>query len=321
MAELPLQFISFYSEALLLLVPLNEVAKDIFLVLCKHADMKGFCHPGDDTLGRLGCHRRDAVQGALACLQAANYIHIYETDALYRKERLRDFQISPYILRLRPEFQSAAVEEWESYLQQLSQMSAKSPEGQGEGVTKDSEGQTSITFPSSDRQPDQIQIKIKNQIQKQLENQIQLPPTPDQSRSSAYGADQAQPRFEEEGQKLGTGQLLERESDRTTRREPTSSASAVPSSAPPPREPPNLLHFKRPLPSLENEELAKDLMRAAPDLSLENSRMLVDTYGWECVGQVIQLFYQSKSVSQPASWIRAMLRKTNRERMTGGMKQ
>lgn len=338
MTESPSQFISLYSEALLLLVPLDEVAKNVFLVLCKHVDMKGFCHPGDDLIGRLACCRRDAVPRALERLQAANYIHVYETFVSYRNERLRDFQISPYMLRLRPEFHEVAVEQWESYLLQLSQRRAESPAGQGEGVIKDSEGQTSITFPSSDRgtinlpssdrgtitygendrQPDQIQNKIKNLIENQLQNQ-QDPSTATFLRNTSASADQVQKPFDEEGQKQGLPQ--KKDGDETTRREPTSSASAVSGSAAPPREPPNLLHFKSPLPSLEYEEMALDLMRAAPDLSRENARMLVDTYGWECVGQVIQLFYKTRAVEQPASWIRAMLRKTNRERVTGGLEQ
>ncbi len=332
MTESPSQFVSLYSEALLLLVPLNEVAKDVFLVLCKHVDVLGFCHPGDDTIGRLSCHRRDAIPGALECLQAANYIHIIETPVPYRTEALRDIQISPYIMRLRAEFHPTAVQRWESFrVERAGESYSASNENRSPSITFPSSDRGSINLPSSDRgsitygendrQPDQIQNKIKNQIENQLQNQHH-PSATTFRRNTSASADQAQPPFEEEGQKPGQGQPPKTDGDESTRREPTSSASAVPSSAaPPPREPANLLHFKSPLPSLEYEDMAMDLMRAAPDLSRENARMLVDTYGWECVGQVIQLFYKTRAVEQPASWIRAMLRKTNRERVTGGMKQ
>ena len=296
MADKPKQFISFHTDAQLQLVQLDKVAMDVFLGLCKYADALGCCYPGNDLLGRLTGHRRDSIPSALQSLQAANIIHILETSVPFRQGANRDIQISPYLLRLRQEYLQTALERWENYSVSMS-------------VQEGSEGSGSITFPSSDRQPDQIYNQIHNQIHNQLQ---QL--TPIQSQPSAEGADQPQPPFEEEGQKPGQGQDPNQDTAPTTRREPTSSASAILPSAAANREPPNLLHYKSPLRSLEDEELALEMVNLAPDLSLKNARMLVDKYKWERITRVLQLCRKhSMSIQRPGSWIRAMLRKTDEE--------
>lgn len=295
MSDLPTQFISFYSDSLLLLIALDDVSKDVFLALCKHASFKGWCHPGDDLLSRLSCHRRDAIVGVLARLQAANYIHVVETPTPYREQPDRDIQISPYIIRLRPEFQPVALEAWERFNSQTK------THYENQIVT--------ITYGESDRQPDQIQNQIQNQIQKQLQQ-------PDFQSQSAV-RDQSKKPFNGEEQKTGQGLKLEQgEAQRT---ESPSDARAIPSSAAPrPVEPKNLIRFRHPLPDETAENMALEMVNLAGDLSRENARMLVDTYGWERAERVAMLYrMKHMSVQRPGRWMRSMLRKRDEELWKG----
>jgi hypothetical protein len=305
--DLPTQFVSLYSDSLLLLIPLQDVPKDVFLALCKHADFKGWCHAGDELLGHESCHRRDAMPGALVCLQAANYIHVVETPNPYRQKPDRDIQISPYIMRLRPEFQPVALEAWERFNSQ---------------TQFHNENQTvTITYGENDLQPDQIQNQIQNQLQNQNHNQLSTPP--DRGQTSTEGADQGKRPSEVEVpvQKTAQKQAVGR-----TELESLPNGQAVPSSAaampgapapinlPPRWEPKTLAQYRKPLPTDDDENVALDMVSLAGDLSRENARMLVDTYGWDWCEWVMSLYRkESYSVEHPARWMRAMLQKTTNE--------
>lgn len=293
---------AFYTDGLMRLIPLDLVDKDVFIAICKHADPDGWCRPGDQRLADLSQHRRDAIPDALARLQAAQYIHIELTPLPHRQKPERDIQISPHIMRLRPEFQRAALEAWERF--DLQTNSCNKIET------------VSITYGESDRQPDQIQKQIKDQIQNPIQNSPRLTieskaPTIHNHTQGASGADQVP--LESEGQ---TPEQDEQETHAAfdTRSEAGRTASA---SAPFRREPPELARYARPLADEAREEMALNMVAAAADLSQPNARMLVDTYGAELCGRVLQIMFKTKHVSSPARFLRAMLRKLDREEQRG----
>lgn len=288
MPELP--YVALYPEAMLFLTRSGDCeALSVLLVLCEHADELGGCDPGDERLGKRSAHRRDAIPALLQRLQAVNYIHIIETRVPYRQKPLRGFKINPFVIRLRAENHARAQADWQAY------------ELQTNGVTKDKP--PSITFPSSDQQPDQNQ----NQLNNQLNNQLQKP-APNQE-PQARSADQKPP--EAEGQKPDEEETRD---GIDTRRE---AGRTAPASAPLRREPLDLVPYHRALADEHNENLALDMVNLAGDLSRENARMLVDTYGWEQVARVLQMYHQAKSVSSPGRWLRSMLRKLDGESQRG----
>lgn len=287
-----LQYIALYPDAVLALARSGDLeAVGVLFALCRHADGFGGCDPGDERLGALSGHRRDAIPAILERLQAADYIHIMEIAVPFRQKPLRGFQINPYVLRLKPENHASACASWQAY-----ELQTKGHNGK----------QTSpITYGENDQQADQIQNQIKNQLQKQRQK-----PAPNLE-TQALRADQ--PRPESEGQKPEQDEE-ETHADLDTHREAGRTASA---SAPFRREPLDLARYRRALDDDASENLALDMVNLAGDLSRENARMLVDTYGWEQTARVLQLYHRAKSVSAPARWIRSMLRKLDREEQRG----
>lgn len=296
---LPSQFVSFYPDALLYLTRQGDLeALGVLIAICKHANGFGGCDPGDALLSTEAGHRRDRIPGILERLQAVDYIHIILTAVPYRQKPLRGFQVSPYILRLRPENQSSALVEWQGYKTQTN------------GVFTNL--LTVIMHGENDQQPDQNQNQSQNQLQNQSHNQL---PT-NQLQTSASGADQSEKPSEREGQTPKTAQ--EQAAGRPELAAPTNGrvvqGSAPPAAPPPLWEPKTLSHYKRALADENDENLALDIVSLAGDMSRENARMLVDTYGWDWTSWVMNLYRkESYSVEHPARWIRAMLRKTTTE--------
>lgn len=290
MPEMP--YVALYPEAVLFLARAGKCDElGVLVALAERADGFGGCDPGDEWLGKRSAHRRDAIPALLDSLQALDYIRIIETTVPYRQKPLRGFKINPYVIRLRTQNQASAITDWRGFNSQINADNGK---------------QTStITFPSNDLQPDQNQ----NQLYNQLYNQSQKPAP--NLETQALRADQQPP--ESEGQKPEPDEE-ETHDDAATSREAGRTASA---SAPFRREPPDLQRYKRPLIDESAENLALDMVNAAGDLSRENARMLVDTYGWELAARVMQKYFQAKSVSQPARWIRSMLRKMDGEKLKG----
>jgi hypothetical protein len=293
-------FVAFYPDALLYLTRLNDLeAVGVLIALSKRANRFGGCDPGDSDLSALSGHRRDAIPAIVGRLQCIDYLHIIETPVPYRLKPLRGYQVSPYVLRLGIDNQASAIAEWQRFKSQ---------------TKLDNEKQTtSITFPSSDQQPDQNQNQSQNQLQNQSHNQL---PT-NQLQTSASGADQSEKPSEREGQ---TPKLAQEQGEARTELESLPNGQAVQGSAPPPIdappqwEPKKLTHYKRALADQNDENLALDIVSLAGDMSRENARMLVDTYGWDWCMWVMSIYRkESYSVEHPARWIRAMLRKTTTE--------
>lgn len=288
-----LPYVALYPEAMLFLTRKGDCeALSVLVALCECADGFGGCDPGDERLGRRSGHRRDAIPALLERLQAVGYIHVIEMAVPYRQKPLRGFQINPWVIRLRAENHARAQADWQAY------------ESQTKEVTKDKP--PLITFPSSDQQPDQNQ----NQLYNQLYNHLQEP-APNQE-PQARSADQ--PPSESEGQKPEQNDGEETHDGTDTRSEAGRTAS---DSALFRREPLDLTRYRQPLADDASENLALDMVNLAGDLSRENARMLVDTYGWEQTARVLQLYHRAKSVAAPARWIRSMLRKLDREEQRG----
>lgn len=297
--SLPSQFVSFYPDALLYLSRLaDNEASDVFFALCKHVDGFGGCDPGDPRLSSLAGHRRDRIPDILGRLQAIDYIHVIETPVPYRQKPLRGFQVSPYVLRLRPENQISAITEWQRY------------KAQTNGVFTNLV--TLITYGENDQQPDQNQ----NQNQKPASKPESQPATRQPASNNAEGVIRAKAPLKGVGQGQKTGQ---EQGEARTELESLPNGQAVQGSAPPVAPPPlwepkTLSHYKRALADENDENLALDIVSLAGDMSRENARMLVDTYGWEWTTWVMNLYRkESYSVEHPARWIRAMLRKTTTE--------
>jgi len=288
------QYVALYPEAILFLARSGECdALSVLVALCAHADGFGGCDPGDERLGKRSGHRRDAVPALLERLQALDYIHIIETCVPYRQQPLRGFKINPLVIRLRSENQASAMADWKRFDPQT--------------ITRNEKQTTSITFPVNDQQPDQNQNQLKNQINNQLQKSAA-----NQRKASRVAADQSQKPLESEGQPP------EQDGEEThagedTRPETGRTASAGALAAPPPTEPRNLTRYKKPLADDVCEDVAMEMVSLAGDLSHENARMLVDTYGWERADRVVILFRQGRDIQQPARWMRAMMRKFGRE--------
>jgi len=303
MNELPTQIVSFYPDALLYLSRQGDIEMiGVLFALCKRANRFGGCDPGDRDISALCGHRFDAIPAIVARLQAIEYIHVIETPVPYRLKPLRGYQVSPYVLRLGIDNQASAIAEWQRFKSQ---------------TNADNEKQTSaITFPSSDLQADQNQ----NQSQKPaLEPESQA----DDHRpelNNAEGVIRAKAPLKVEGQGQKTTQ---EQGEARTELVTLPNGQAVQGSAPPPIdvppqwEPKTLSHYKRALADQNDENLALDIVSLAGDMSRENARMLVDTYGWEQTARVLQLYHRAKSVSSPGRWIRSMLRKLDREERRG----
>lgn len=296
-----LQYVALYPEAILFLTRSGDCdALSVLIALIEHADGFGGCDPGDERLGKRSGHRRDAIPALLERLQAVDYIRIIETYVPYRTKPLRGFKINPYVIRLRTENQATAMAEWKRFDLQTNAGNEKQT--------------TSITFPSNDQQPDQNQNQTLNQLQNQLQKQQQTSeretPSDKQFTHDASGVDQKP--SESEGQKP---EQDEETHDGTDTRSAT--GRTAPASAPLRREPVSLVPYRRPLADESDENLALDMVNLAGDLSRENARMLVDTYGWEQVSRVMQIYYRSKSVASPGRWLRSMLRKLDREEQRG----
>lgn len=293
----PSQFVSFYPDALLYLSGIGDIAiVDVFFALCKHVDVLGYCDPGDERLGVVSKHRKDAIPALLERLQCIDYLHIILTAVPYRQKPLRGFQVSPYVLRLRIEHHGIAVANWQGFNPQTNASYEKQT--------------MPITFPSSDLQPDQNQNQSQNQSQKP-ESQPESQPASD----NAEGVIRAKAPVKGEGQKPKTAQ---EQGEARTELESPSRARDVQGSAPPVApplwEPKTLTHYKRALADENDENLALDMVSLAGDMSRENARMLIDTYGWDWTTWVMNLYRkESYSVEHPARWIRAMLRKTTTE--------
>lgn len=289
------RFVSFYEEALAGFAAWEDMdALSLFFAICKHVNAFGWCDPGDKLLGDLCGHRRDTtIPALLGRLQAADLIHVIETTVPFRQKPLRGFQVNPFVVRLRDENRPSAVADWFRYNPQ---------------TIDPNEKQTSVIIQGrNDHQPDQSQNQLENQSQNQNQNQHL-----NQRKSSGVAADQDF--FEVEMQKQRQKQdntQGEAQSAVTTRSEPTSQASAIPSSAAPrPSEPRSLQAYKTPLPHPTDEDVAMELVNLTGDLSRENARMLVDTYKFERVARAMLLYrHHVGTVKQPGRWIRAMLRK------------
>lgn len=300
MADTASQFVSFYPHALLYLTRQGDLeALGVLLALCTHVDGFGGCDPGDARLSELVGHRRDRIPDILERLQAVDYIHIILTAVPYRQKPLRGFQVSPYVLRLRSENQTSALNEWQRY------------KAQTNGVFTNL--LTVITYGENDQQPDQNQ----NQNQKPALKPESQAATDQPASTNAEGVIRAKAPLKREGQEPETAQ---EQGEARAELVPLTNGQAVQGSAPPPValppqwEPKTLAHYKRALADENDENLALDVVSLAGDMSRENARMLVDTYGWDWVTWVMSLYRkQSYSVEHPARWIRAMLRKTTTE--------
>lgn len=293
------QFVSFYPDALLYLSRQGNIEMlDVFFALCKHVDAFGGCDPGDERLGVVSGHRKDAIPALLERLQCIDYLHIILTAVPYRQKPLRGFQVSPYVLRLRVEHQSIAVANWQGFNPQTNASYEKQT--------------MPITHAENDLQPDQNQ----NQNQKPALKPESQPATDQPASNNAEGVIRAKAPLKVEGQEPKTAQ--EQSAARTDLESlPNGQAvqgSAPPAVLPPLWEPKTLSHYKRALADENDENLALDIVSLAGDMSRENARMLVDTYGWDWTTWVMNLYRkQSYSVEHPARWIRAMLRKTTTE--------
>lgn len=299
---MPEPFACFYPDALLYLTRLGDVeALGVLFALSKYANQFGGCDPGDERLGILTGHRKDAIPAILERLQAIDYAHIIETPVVYRPKPLRGFQISPYVLRLRPDCHASALVDWQRFNLQTKPHYEKQT--------------TPITHAENDLQPESesepaLQPALKPESATSILRKSSAVHD-NQNTDGASGADQ--PRLEGEGQKPGQGQGDPAPQAQAV--EPPSNARAIPPSAAPPlTEPKSLRHYKRPLADENNENLALDVVSLTGDMSRENARMLVETYGWEWVMWVMTLYRKhDMSVEHPARWIRAMLRKTTTE--------
>lgn len=311
-ADGSLRYVAFYPEALLFLTRLGDLeAISVLFALGQRANAFGYCDPGDKLIGMEAGHRRDAIPAILERLQAIDYLHVTEIPVLFRQEALRGFYINPFVIRLRAANHASAVAEWERFNSQTNGLQNGHYKKQAIG----------ITHGESDHQPDQIKNQDQNQLHNQDHNHLQKPhqtseeqaPKTALSDPRASGADQAH--FDGVGQKQKPEPTTEPEQGVSPRGEAPSDARAVPSAAaaPPPREPKDLARFRHPLADEDDENVALDLVNTAGDMSRENARMLVDTYGAYRVGVVVQLFFQQKTVASPARWIRSMLRKTDVE--------
>lgn len=304
------QFVSFFPDALLYLSRLNDAeVEHVFFALCKHVDALGYCDPGDERLGTLSGHRRDAIPAILERVQAIGYAHIILTAVPYRQKPLRGFQVSPYVLRLRIEHHGLAVTNWQRFNPQTNA---------GYEIQT-----TPITHGENDQQPES-ESKPESKPAFKPESQPDTQASLDDDRASknnAEGVIRTKDPLKVEGQGQGQGQ---EQGEARTALESTSSASAVRGSAPPVALPPvwepkTLSHYRRALADTNDENVALDMVSVAGDMSRENARMLVDTYGWDWCEWVMNLYRkESYSVEHPARWIRAMLRKTTTElRMRG----
>lgn len=298
------QFVSFYPDALLYLSRQGDLeAVGVLFALCKRVNRFGCCDPGDRDISALCGHRFDAISGILGRLQDFGYIHIIETSVPYRLKPLRGYQVNPYVLRLGIDNQASAIAEWHRFNPQTNAHNEK---------------QTSaITFPSTDLQPDQNQNqRFEPALKPDSQPAAQAAFATDRaSKNNAEGVIRAKAPLKVEGQ--GQGQ---EQGEARTELESLPNGQAVQGSAPPPIdappqwEPKKLTHYKRPLTDQNDENLALDIVSLAGDMSRENARMLVDTYGWEWCMWVMSIYRkESYSVEHPARWIRAMLRKTTTE--------
>lgn len=292
------QFVAFYPDALLYLSRQGDIEiVDVFFALCKHVDAFGGCDPGDERLGVVSGHRKDAIPALLERLQRIDYLHIVLTAVPYRTKPLRGFQISPYVLRLRAEHQGIAVANWQGFNPQTNASYEKQT--------------MPITFRSSDLQPDQNQ----NQNQKPALKAESQPATDQPAPDNAEGVIRAKAPLKGEGQKPKTAQEQgEARTELATLPNGQAVQGSAPPVAPPLWEPKTLSHYKRALADENDENLALDIVSLAGDMSRENARMLVDTYGWDWCAWVMSIYRkESYSVEHPARWIRAMLRKTTTE--------
>ena len=294
------QFVAFYPDALLYLSRLNDIeAIGVLFALSKRANRFGGCDPGDSDLSALSGHRRDAIPAILGRLQAIDYIHIIETSVAYRLKPLRGYQVSPYVLRLGIDNQASAIAEWHRFNLQTNAHNEK---------------QTSaITFPVSDQQPES-----ESEPESKPASKPDSEPATDQPASiNAEGVIRAKAPLKGEGQ--GQGQAQEQGAARTELATPSETRASALSAPPPPMLPPqwepkHISQYKRPLPVEDDENVALDMVSMAGDLSRENARMLVDTYGFSWCEWVMGLLRKNEySVEHPARWMRAMLRKTTTE--------
>lgn len=291
---MPGRYVSFYEDALTGFAGWHDMdALSVFFAICKHCNSFGWCDPGDELLGNLCGYRRDTtIPALLERLQAADLIHVTETTVPFRTKPLRGIQVNPCVIRLRDENHASAMADWLRYIPQ---------------TNASNEIQTTpIISASNDRQPDQNQNQPLNQSQNQNRNQQK-----NQRKTTFEEGDQVLTPFSQltpEGQEQSEGQDSARsaQESKTTRAASASNSSA----APRPSEPRSLQRYKSPLPSPTDDDLAMELVNLTQDLSRENARMLVDTYGYEQVMRASLLYrHHTGTVKHPGRWVRAMLRK------------
>lgn len=252
-------------------------AEKVLRAYAQHASNIGTCYPGIDRMKECTHYSETTIKRCWKWLGELDFIRVHQEYSAARRKATETFQISPFVLFIRPEYIKEAEMLWMSTNLKLNEII----HGQPESVTRISnqnQNQNQSTRAINHHHHHQKNPGMENDLPGENgANQKQRRPAQN-PKTKTQGSNPDKP-----NQRNAPKTKTQAENDADQNQRVAPDQSPTPNSAPPPSQKRDYTPFNNPLPDANHEMLAQSIKIMGTGTHIRVARAMIGDYGYATV--------------------------------------